>query len=224
MADDEEALTRADRGRFQARRSKYPRSPQSWLPGILHSQNPRIKVSKASSDKPRNLAGRGWFRAASGADWEPETAADDSPSNTPRQNTFAHMRMLDGDGGTSYDTPRASTIDTYSRLSPSGSDTASTTRFDPHAVRGLSYAEHSGPGVIPSIHSQLYSTTSSPSLSPVMTPNESSATVLASRGLMQADHSQTNISVADVVQSGPFSESQPNLRRFEGGTKFIEGL
>ncbi|KAF9545625.1 hypothetical protein CPC08DRAFT_823890 [Agrocybe pediades] len=98
--------TADDRGRFQRRCSKYPRSPQSWLLGILHSQNPKIKVSKVSSDKPRNSPGWRWFRAAGGTDWESETAADDSPSNTPRQNAFVHMRLLDSDRDTHHSLAR----------------------------------------------------------------------------------------------------------------------
>jgi len=226
LADGDDSLTRSERGRYQGQR-KYPRSPKNWFTGIFHNDNPRIKISKAQLDKPRNLSGRGWFRTGSGNDWEPASVVDDSPSQTPQRNTFSNMRMMDSDG--SHVMPRFSDVGSYPHLPSSMSDAASSIRSEPHGVRGLSYTEQSAfsaQGMIPSLQSQFYSASPSPSpsLSPVMTPNESSPTALASRGLLHMEPSQSNISVTDVVGGGPFSESQPTFRRFEGGTKFIEGL
>ncbi|KDR81945.1 hypothetical protein GALMADRAFT_221829 [Galerina marginata CBS 339.88] len=224
IAEDREALTSGARGRYHLPGSRDPskKTSRNWLMGILrlpgsHKQSPKVR-----HDDPRTIPGRnkqGWFPAGNGSDWDSEGLPSQSPKPFAPSAT---MRMAEQDT-LSLGTPRSSNVGSFphaSHIYSSPSNATSSARFDPHGIRGLSYADQSSlsvPGIISSFQSQLYSPPSSPSLSP--TPDASSRVVLASPEHME--RSLTNDSFAESFNT---TESRPSIRTFEGGTKFIEAL
>ncbi|KAF8898215.1 hypothetical protein CPB84DRAFT_1151391 [Gymnopilus junonius] len=201
MAEDTEAPTREvpSRGRYQ----------------LSGSQAVYQKFSRNWSDKPRTASGQGWFKAGNGSDW-------DSPSQNKKYSNS--MRMTEQDAS-SMSTPRSSNVGSFpgNQFYSSMSEASSSVRFDPHAIRGLSYGDpstHPSRSIIPSIHSHMYSPPSSPPLSP--TPHGSSRAALAS----SPEPMERSLSYDSSMDNDSSSTTHPRppIRTFEGGTKFIEGL
>ncbi|KAH9483645.1 hypothetical protein JR316_0003115 [Psilocybe cubensis] len=226
MAEDEEALTQSSRGRYRISREgqSYPKRSRNWLSDILHLPRSRQRSPKMRSDKPRIVvghAGQGWIPAGSGNDFDFDSS-DNLPSQKRNQSTPTKTRLADQDTS-SLATPRSSIAGSQqhvSRMYSSTSDATSSVRFDPHSLRGLSYADTSlsAQGIIPSIQSQLYSPPSSPSLSPI--PHDPSQTPLTT--LESLKHSRSLDSLDGPSQL--LASTRPSVRTFEGGTKFIEAL
>jgi len=226
IAEDREALTSGARGRYHLSGSQdgpTKKSSKNWLTGFLRLPGSHKRTSKVRPDNPRTIPGRptqGWFPAGNGSDWDSDGLP---PRNSKRFTPSATMRMADQDT-LSLGTPRSSNVGSFphAHIYNSTSDVTSSVRFDPHGIRGLSYADQSSlsvPGIISSFQSQLYSPPSSPSLSPI--PAESSRTALAASP-EPMERSLTNDSFDESF--GTPSESRPTIRTFEGGTKFIEAL
>ncbi|PPQ82375.1 hypothetical protein CVT25_008336 [Psilocybe cyanescens] len=228
MAEDEEALTRGSRGRYQMSREgpSYPKRSKNWFSDILHIPGTRQRSPKVRSDKPRIVvghAGQGWIHAGSGNDSDFDSS-DNLPSQKRNQSTPASTKMRLADQDTSsLVTPRSSNAGSFphmSRMYSSTSDAASSVRFDPHGLRGLSYADNSlsAQGIIPSIQSQLYSPPSSPSLSPI-THDLSQTPLTTLESLRQSRSNESLIGPSNLL-----TPTRPSVRTFEGGTKFIEAL
>ena len=218
---DQEALTREvpSRGQYQLSGSQagsvYQKSSKNWLTNLLRAPVPRRPNSQVRSDKSRSGRGQGWLQAGNGADW-------DSPS--PNQKLGASMRLTEQDLSSSP-SPRSSNVGSLPRshFYSSMSEASSSVRFDPNAIRGLSYGDasnHVSRSIIPSIRSHMYSPPSSPPLS--ASPHGTSrAAIASSPEPMERSLSADSLDIEGVSTT---TSTRPPLRTFEGGTKFIEGL
>ncbi|KAF8968263.1 hypothetical protein BDZ97DRAFT_1755318 [Flammula alnicola] len=235
MAEDGEALTRRARGRYHLSGFHGPsvfNSTRDWFTRVLGISGSHQRVENDRADKSRIIKGhprQGWLQAGNGSDWDSDSI-DDRPTGKQKNATASTMvRMMDREP--SMGTPRSSNAGSFphlSRVYSPGSDTASSVRFDLNSARGIPYAEPSSlsrQGIIPSIQSHLYSSPStqsspSPSPAPRQPASRMALTSAESLGGFSSNDSADNIGI-----SNPFAApSQPSIRTFKGGSKFIEAL
>ena len=217
MLDDAEAQNHPARGLYQLSVPPDRGTAKTYFARILGSISGSRKSSKdIRMDKsriPNKHRGQGWMQAGNGAD-EDSDSADERPA-TRKQHS------KNSDSPTSVTISDLDTLNSSTGFAPTTSDAASSAHFDPHGVRGLSYADQlpsslTRQAVMPSIQSQLYSPQSSQSF--LSSPNQMAMT---SPELLERTTSPASIDNDEI----PFpADSRPPLRTFESGSKFIEGL
>ena len=216
MLDDAEAQNHPARGLYQLSvppDPTYRGTAKAYFARILGNISGSQKSSKDirmdKSKIPSKHRGQGWMQAGNGAD--DSDSADERPA-TRKQDS------KNSDSPTSMTVSDLDTLSSSNGFAPTTSDAASSVRFDPHAVRGLSsYADQlpsslTRQSVMPSIQSQLHSP-------------QSSQSFLSSPSQMPMTPPERTTSPASIDNDIPFpADSRPPLRTFESGSKFIEGL
>jgi hypothetical protein len=230
--DDAEAQNHPARGRYQL--SVPPSDPtyrgtaQTYFARILGNISGSRKSGKGiRTDKsriPRKHRGQGWMQAGNGADGDSDSADEHQATRKQKSknsNSPTSMTVSDLDSVSLTTLSYSNRFPpTTSQLSSPSSDAVSSVRFDPHGIRGLSYADQlpslTHQATMPSIQSQLYSPRSSQSF--VSSPSQMTTTLPESL--------EGNTSPTSTDNDGdPFpADPRPPLRTFESGSKFIEGL
>lgn len=227
MLDDAEAQNHPARGRYQlsipSSDPTYRGTAKTYFARILGNisgpRNSSKDIRKDKSRISRKHREQGWMQAGNGADRDSDSADERQATRKQKlQNSDSPTFMTMSD----VDSVSLATLSssngfppTISQLSSASSDAASSVRFDPHRVPGLSNADQSPSSltrqaVMPSIQSQLHSP--QPSLSPL------SHTAMTPPELLERTTSSDN-------DGDPFPvDPRPPLRTFESGSKFIEGL
>lgn len=183
----------------------------SYLWGSSDRHNP------PRSDKPTTTlmghSSQGWIQTNS-REWDVDPE-DQRALRSSEVNQSILLRMPEP--RSSGSTIVGSHVNVYTpRMHSPTSDTASSIRYDPYAVSGLPYPEQfasSPQATIPSIHSPLYSPTSSLSSSSSPVPR-----------IMKSPEPIANSFSHDSGQDSVQDSLPSALRTFGSGTKFFESL
>lgn len=232
MLDDAEAQNYPARGRYQL--SVPPSDPtcrgtaKSYFARIFGnisgSRKSTKDIRKDKSRISRKHHEQGWMPAENGADGDSDSA--DEFQATPKQKS----KSPDSPISMTMSAVSLATLSfpngfppTPSQLSNSSFDASSSVRFDPHGIRGLSYADQlpssTSQVTMPSIQSQLYSPQSPQSSQSFLSSPSQMATTLS-------DSLERTTSPASTDNDGDLflADPRPPLRTFESGSKFIEEL
>lgn len=215
--------------------STHHGSAQTYFRGILDKiSGSRKSSSDIRKDKPgisRKSRGLGWLQAGSGSDWDSDSPDERQAARKPMsQSSYNSTAMTMQDSNSmslvTLPTPNADADafpPLFSRLSSPSSDA-----FDPHSIRGLSYADQlptssSLRTLVPSIPSQPHSPQSSQfSLSRSLNePKPSEIATASPASLERISSPDPTDNDGDPPSADP---PRPLIRTFESGSRFIEEL
>jgi len=185
-----------------------PRQSKKWYSSFWGSRDQNNHVQLDKSTTMMGHRGQGWTQG-NNSDWNIDST-DERALRFPEGTQSIPLRMSEQELSGSVYTPRVHSLT---------SDSASSVRYDPHAVHGLPYPERyalSPQPTILSLQSQLYSPTPSSPSSPVPRQIMRSPEPIAN----ESSHGSSHDSVRDsLTQSVP-----PVLHTLGSGTKFFESL